>query len=72
MQYTRPFIPFFRDVQLDDTIYFGKHKGKKLWQVIEGDKGWIAWARETITNFHLSEEAHNYILSHETNKLHTR
>lgn len=65
MQYTTPFIPFYKDIQLNDRVFFGKHKGKFIYQVIENDRGWIAWARETISNFHLSEEAHNYLIEKE-------
>jgi hypothetical protein len=59
------FTPFYRDVQLTDRIWWGKWKGKYVYEVIEGDRGWVYWAMESLNNFHLSPEAFEYLIEME-------
>lgn len=33
-------------IGLDDSLRFGKHKGKPLWEVMDDDPGWVRWAME--------------------------
>lgn len=44
----------------DDTLRFGKHKGKEVWQVIEDDPDWLRWAMENI-GLELDNEAFNLL-----------
>lgn len=61
-----PFQPFYNDIQLDDKVWFGKHKGCYIWQVIERDQQYVEWLIENCNNFYLSESAHQYLVEQET------
>ena len=45
---------------LDDTLEFGKHKGKTLREVIKGDWSWVEWAIDQSEHF-FCVETFNYI-----------
>jgi hypothetical protein len=62
---SKAFMPFYHDVQLCDKIWWGKHKGLLLYQIIEKDTGYVNWCLERIENFHLSCEAFDYLIEME-------
>lgn len=60
----KPFVPFLRDVSLDQPIRFGKHRGKTIKKIIECDTSWINWAIENL-KMHLDGWAFEYLLEME-------
>lgn len=43
--------------ELNDTLEFGKHKGKTLSEIIRGDYGWIQWAVDNSEHFFCDMDA---------------
>lgn len=43
--------------QLHTTLAFGKHKGKKIQDIISTDPSYLAWCLNNIDHFHLAEKA---------------
>lgn len=50
---------------LEDLIQFGKHKGLKVWQIIDKDPNYLCWCMDNISGFQLKEESHNYLIEKE-------
>ncbi len=66
MTYTTPFRPFYRDVQLDAKVWFGKYKGLRVHEIIDRDYKYIIWCMENLgEGFLVSSETFNYLLSKE-------
>lgn len=42
--------------KLTDTMTFGKHKGKRIEQILEDDPTYIRWALNSIPNFEMLKE----------------
>jgi len=42
---------------LSDAVPFGKHKGKKIKEVVSKNPQWIIWANENIPSFRVSHRA---------------
>lgn len=61
----KPFTPFLKDVQLEDKIWFGKHKGKRIVDLIIENPKYIDWCMQNIERFHLSKEAFDFLLLNE-------
>lgn len=65
MQYTKPFRPFYNDVQIDSKMWFGKYKGLKIFEIIDKDYKYLIWCMENIEGFNLNNEAFEYLLTKE-------
>lgn len=46
-----------RVLGLDDEMPFGKHKGKRISEIIDESPHYLAWANDEIPDFALSDEA---------------
>ncbi len=53
------------DKTLESILWYKKHKGKRIIDVIDQDPDYINWCMENIEGFRLNEEAFNYLLSKE-------
>ncbi len=45
--------PTLKIIQLDDTMPFGKHKGKTLREIIESDKSYVDWVVNNVKDYKL-------------------
>ena len=57
-----PYVEEFLDnsIKLSHKLYFGKHKGLSIKEIINTNISYISWARRTFKWFILDKEAESY------------
>ena len=49
-----------RQYRLNETINFGRHKGKTIRHLIDNHLGYVTWLLENTTKFDLTPKADDY------------